>query len=72
LAFGEDRASGSWKTRGSGQRLGDRAASEEGPKPRRGARESFNCFSGAWNVKTLKPEPKMAKGMRGASKQYRR
>jgi len=38
----------------------------------RGTRESFNCLSGVWSAKTLKPEPNMAKGTRGAAKQYRR
>jgi len=42
-----------WETRGSRQRLGVWAASEEEPKPMRGAREQFKCFSGASSVKTL-------------------
>jgi hypothetical protein len=54
----ETRAPGFWETEASMQRLGAWAASEEEPKPRRGSREQQKCFSGAWNVKTLKPNPR--------------
>jgi hypothetical protein len=36
------------------QQLGAWDVSEEEPKPKRGTRKTIKCFSGTWNVKTLK------------------
>jgi len=45
--------SGSWEAKNPMQQLGAWAASEEEPKPRRGARKQINCFPGARSAKTL-------------------
>jgi len=67
----DDWVSGFWETRGSGQRLGAWASSEEEPKPMRG---SGNHLLVSRDPEGEDPvvQPARAKDMRGASKQYRR
>jgi len=65
------RASGFWETRGSGRRLGAWAASEEEPKPMRGSGNHLLVSRGPKGEDPV-AQPARVKGMRGASKQWRR
>jgi hypothetical protein len=68
MAFGSNRASGFWETKGSKWRLGAWAASEEEPKPMRGTRDIHKSVSrGLGSVNTLKPTCE-DKGHEGSAK----